>query len=128
MLLYTLRNSKYKLVINGEKYETKVLSFQGNYAKVSVTGVDYEIDIEQEARHTKETGPRSTSISTTIAKPAAPSLPTPKIVAPKKGEVLAPIPGTVLDIKVKVGQTVTSDDIVLILEAMKMESEIPAGI
>ena len=39
----------------------------------------------------------------------------------------APLPGTVLDIKVREGQNVDTNDIVLILEAMKMENEISAG-
>ncbi len=39
----------------------------------------------------------------------------------------APLPGTVLDIKVREGQNVDTNDVVLILEAMKMENEISAG-
>ena len=43
--------------------------------------------------------------------------------------ITAPMPGTVLDIKVNVGDTVANGDVLLILEAMKMENEImaPAG-
>ena len=40
--------------------------------------------------------------------------------------VIAPIPGVVLDIKVKVGQQVTKNEVVMILEAMKMENQIVA--
>ena len=38
--------------------------------------------------------------------------------------VTAPMPGNILDIKVNVGDTVNADDVVIILEAMKMENEI----
>lgn len=38
--------------------------------------------------------------------------------------IIAPIPGKVLSISVKKGQTVKADDLVLILEALKMENEI----
>ena len=49
--------------------------------------------------------------------------------AAKEGEdykdgILAPVPGKILDIKVKVGDTVKKGDLVLILEAMKMENEL----
>ena len=46
--------------------------------------------------------------------------------APAAGQtaVTAPMPGNILDIKVNVGDTVNADDVVIILEAMKMENEI----
>lgn len=40
--------------------------------------------------------------------------------------ITSPIPGTIWDIKVNVGQKVTDNEVVLTLEAMKMENEIPA--
>lgn len=54
------------------------------------------------------------------AAPAAPA------AAPAAGQtaVTAPMPGNILDIKVNVGDTVNADDVVIILEAMKMENEI----
>lgn len=51
----------------------------------------------------------------------------PKTVAPSEGTpVNAPMQGTILDVKVKVGDTVKSGDTLLILEAMKLENEIKA--
>ena len=38
----------------------------------------------------------------------------------------APMPGNILDVKVAAGQTVKQGDCLVILEAMKMENEIPA--
>ena len=40
------------------------------------------------------------------------------------GTVTSPMPGTILDVKVAVGQTVKEGDLLMILEAMKMENEI----
>ncbi|KAF5045468.1 Biotin-requiring enzyme [anaerobic digester metagenome] len=58
-----------------------------------------------------------------MATPAPKAAPAPS--GPVSGELLtAPMPGTILDIKVTEGQTVKAGDIVLILEAMKMENEI----
>lgn len=44
------------------------------------------------------------------------------------GNVTAPLPGYIVDVKVKEGESVKAGDVVLILEAMKMENEIPAPI
>ena len=64
------------------------------------------------------------------AKPAAaPAKPAPAAAAAPAGEgtpFKAPLPGTINDIKVAVGQQVNVGDVVLILEAMKMENEITA--
>lgn len=120
---------KYKLIIEGERYETKVVEYKSNYAKINVNGVDIEIDIERENTSKNiDTFPQTKSSST----PKPPSSPIAKETITKtpavdKGNVLAPIPGTVLDIIVKVKDHVRADDVVLILEAMKMESEINAG-
>lgn len=58
--------------------------------------------------------------------PAAPVAPAAPAAAPAAGQtaVTAPMPGNILDIKVNVGDTVNADDVVIILEAMKMENEI----
>ncbi len=58
-----------------------------------------------------------------VAAPAPAAAPA---AAPSAGQtaVTAPMPGNILDIKVNVGDTVSADDVVIILEAMKMENEI----
>ena len=57
--------------------------------------------------------------------PEAPAPAAPKAAGPVSGETIsAPMPGTILDVKVSEGQQVKAGDILLILEAMKMENEI----
>lgn len=58
--------------------------------------------------------------------PAAPAAPATPAASAGAANITAPMPGTVLDIKVTEGQAVKAGDTVLILEAMKMENEIPA--
>lgn len=95
---------------------------------VVVNGNTYEVEVE-------EVGGVVTSAPVPKAAPAAKTAPAPKAApapktapaaAPSEGEevVTAPMPGTVLDIKVSVGDTVSNGDVVIILEAMKMENEI----
>ena len=92
-----------------------------NY-KITVNGKEYNVDVE-------ETGSVSTPVNRPVQQAAAPvAAPkaAPKAAVAAQGDVVAPMPGKILDIKVKVGDTVKSGDILLILEAMKMENEIYA--
>ena len=87
---------------------------------VTVNGTVYEVGVE-------EIKPGAEGVSGSVVQmPAA----VPETEAPLKsagGETVeAPMPGTVLDIKVLEGQRVNSGDTLLILEAMKMENEIAA--
>ena len=81
--------------------------------KVNVNGTAYEVAIE---------------LMDGAAPAAAPAAaPTPAAAAPAGGEkVCAPMPGTILDVKVANGAAVKKGDILFILEAMKMENEIMA--
>ena len=94
---------------------------------ISVNGKTYEVDVE-------EVGGAPTAPVTAPAKaapaPAAPkAAPTPK-AAPVAGakQVKAPMPGTIVSVKVNVGDKVESGTLVAVLEAMKMENEIFAGV
>ena len=92
---------------------------------ITVNGKTYEVEVE-------ELGAVSQPTYKTPVKPSQSSAPK---AAPKTqpaqggaGAVSAPMPGTILDIKVTEGQTVKAGDILLILEAMKMENEIVAPV
>ena len=109
----------YKMKINGEKYDAKIKKYKSDQVIVEVNGIDYEIELEK-------TNQRKTEIvRSPKTQPALDVVKTPsKPVATSAGSVLAPIPGLVLQILVKEGDNVNTGDPVLILEAMKMESEI----
>ncbi len=79
--------------------------------RVTVNGTAYEIELEE----------------LTGAAPAAAAAPAPApaAAAPAGGEqVTSPMPGTILDVKVSQGASVKKGDVLMILEAMKMENEI----
>ena len=59
--------------------------------------------------------------------PSLPSCQAPDTGGPGKGALTAPIPGVVVEIKVRKGDTVSRGDTVAVIEAMKMENEIMAG-
>ncbi|HKL10671.1 MAG TPA: biotin/lipoyl-containing protein [Clostridia bacterium] len=97
---------------------------------ITVNGKAYEVEVEEiggvpEAPR----APRAAAPAPKAAAPAAaPAAPAPAAPAPAGGgtSVDCPMPGTVLDIKVSAGDEVKSGDVLLILEAMKMENEITA--
>jgi len=99
---------------------------------ITVNGKAYEVEVEEiggvpEAPR----APRAAAPAPRAAAPApapAPAAPAAPAAAPAGGgtSVECPMPGTVLDIKVSAGDAVKSGDVLLILEAMKMENEITA--
>lgn len=100
---------------------------------ITVNGKAYEVEVEEVggvASPVQRTAPRAAAPS--AAAPSAPAPAAPKAAAPSApiaegGEkVVSPMPGTIFDIKVAVGDTVSQGDVLLILEAMKMENEIMA--
>lgn len=105
--------------------------------KVLVNGQAYDVSVE-EVGASPQAGNRMTSpapVATPAAAPVAtpvaapvPTAPVQAVSAPVPGAltVKAPMPGTVMSFKVTVGQEVKRGDVLLILEAMKMENEIVA--
>ena len=118
---------EYKYIINGNEYSVNIEKIEGNQANVTVNGKAYDVEIEGKET-TKPTPAKPTTTTATSPKPAAAAAPKPTTTAPA-GEgtpFKAPLPGTIVDIKVTAGQQVAVGDVVLILEAMKMENEITA--
>lgn len=128
---------KYNFRINGHDYQVDVNSVEGGIADVTVNGTDYKVELADAvpapAQQAVRPAPQTVSTGTPAVTPAsratgqapqAAQAATP--TAPQgKGEVVtAPLPGVILDIKVKVGDAVKAGQTVAVLEAMKMENEI----
>ena len=80
--------------------------------RVTVNGTVYEVELEE------LTG------SAPVSAPAAPAAPAAS-AAPAAGEqICAPMPGNILAVNVTAGQAVKKGDVLMVLEAMKMENEI----
>lgn len=94
---------------------------------IKVDGVMHEVEVEElggsMAAAPSYVAPAATPAAAPTPAPAAPSAPK---AAAGAGSVVAPLQGTVQTIKVKVGDTVNAGDIVAVIEAMKMENDIPA--
>ena len=116
---------EYKYKINGNEYNVAVEELEGNKANVTVNGKSYQVELDR---------PAKPAVSKPVARPAAApaaapvaAAPAPK-AAPTAGGagIKAPLPGVILDIKVKVGDAIAKGQTVAILEAMKMENNINA--
>ncbi len=129
-----------KVVVDGNEYDIKVREDAG-YATVNAGGVAYRVQlppagaresgmtvhvdyrpfvVEIDGRLGAGAAPRERKASTTAVGSS--------VGAMVKGGVVAQIAGRILSIKVKVGDTVAKGDILLLLEAMKMENEIKSPI
>lgn len=106
---------KFNVVVNGEAFEVEIEEVGGNCSSApSVPAASAE-------------KPVSAPPKASAAPAAAPKPATPKLAASgAANEVTSPLPGTVLSINGKEGQTVNSGDVVMVIEAMKMENEIVA--
>ena len=93
---------------------------------VTLNGKNYEVEVEEtDAVITAVTdaAPAAPAAAAPVAPAAAPA---PAAAAAEGQKVLSPMPGTILSVNVNVGSSVKAGDILLILEAMKMENEIVA--
>lgn len=98
--------------------------------KVTVNGQSYDVSVEEVtagAAPAKASAPAAQTAPAAAPVQAAAPAPAPAS-APSAGSICvqAPMPGTVMSFKVTVGQQVKRGDVLLILEAMKMENEIVA--
>lgn len=97
---------------------------------VTVNGVAYNVTVEEGTGAAAASAPVAAApaaapapVAAPVAAPAAPAAPA---GAAGSVTVTAPMPGNILDVKVKAGDSVKAGDTLLILEAMKMENEISA--
>ncbi len=89
--------------------------------KIKVNGKAYEVELQE---ITQAQGNVEAPASVGTSAPVTASAPKATMVGGEK--VTAPMPGTIVDVKVRVGDSVAKGQLVAVLEAMKMETEILA--
>ncbi|MBR6981250.1 MAG: biotin/lipoyl-binding protein [Prevotella sp.] len=119
--------SKYQYKVNGVDYTVEIEDIEGKTAKVTVNGKPFEVELPEPVKAPS----RPKKVEAPTPAPAVPSTDQgrakkPKAAAGTGTKVLAPLPGTITDVKVNVGDTVKTGDTVIILEAMKMQNNIEA--
>jgi len=117
-----------KLDINGKEYTVAIEEFGSAQAVISVDGKKYTVGLKDLGEELKiETVQKSGSTPPAAASVKASGQPA--AVSHSSGgssEVLAPLPGLIINVLVKTGDTVKSGQKIMIMEAMKMENDINA--
>lgn len=138
--------AKYEYKVKGVDYVVEIQDVEGNIANVTVNGIPFEVEMKQPVKSSKQkvkltdgqnnisassaasAGSAAGSSSAGSSSAASPdSASSSKQATPAAGKpVVAPLPGTINEIKVKVGDKVNAGDTVVVLEAMKMQNNIDA--
>lgn len=122
--------NKYQYKVKGVDYEVEIAEVEGNIAKVNVNGIPFELELQKPinaAKHPTMNTPKvSAPQPVAPVQAAAPSQQAqqPATPAGAGNAVKAPLPGTITEIKVQVGQQVGIGETLLVLEAMKMQNNI----
>ena len=126
---------RYKIAVEDSKFDIEVGEIQAGVAEVAVNGQAYQVNIENFAEVAAGSGIQMRKKMTAAPSTAAGSAPHAEIPAAAAmspnlggGAVVAPIPGLILQIKVKVGDVVSAGQVVAIMEAMKMENNISSNV
>ena len=110
---------KFKFKINGNEYGVEIKSIEDNIASIEVNGTPYNIEIESEVKKTK---------TPTLVRKVEPA----KVENIQKKEsgsstpIKAPLPGKIMTVSAKSGDIVKKGDVLLVMEAMKMENNVMA--
>jgi biotin carboxyl carrier protein len=121
---------KYRIKINESFYEVEIKSMQKGKIPVIVNGIDYEVEIEKPESPfaTGEVRAKNAELATGLKPILSEGISKREAPASGKGDVLAPMPAKVIEVNVEAGDKVKSGDVLLKLEAMKMENEVRAPI
>ena len=137
--------AKYEYKVKGVDYVVEIQDIEGNIANVTVNGIPFEVEMKQPVKSSKQkvkltdgqnnisassvasAGSAAGSSSAASSAASSDSASSSKQATPAAGKpVVAPLPGTINEIKVKVGDKVNTGDTVVVLEAMKMQNNIDA--
>ena len=136
------KDMKYQYTVKGVDYEVEIQDIEGNIANVTVNGIPFEVEMKQPVKAGKQkvklggtanegassssSAPQSAKASADLQSAASSGQTGDAGKAASGKPVVAPLPGTINEIKVKVGDKVNAGDTVVILEAMKMQNNIEA--
>ncbi len=121
--------NKYQYKVQGVDYDVEIEEVEGNVAKVIVNGIRFDVEMKQPINPASTLKKVRVEAPKPVARPAAPAAaptaaPAAPVAAGTGSPIKAPLPGTIIDMKVNVGDTVKVGDVLLVLEAMKMQNNI----
>lgn len=120
---------EYKLKINGNDYAVAIKNMEDTSAEVVVNGTPYVVDVEGMRVQAASKTPKivqPTSVPSGDSHPAVQTTSSPAKTAAGAGGIKSPLPGVILDVSVREGDSVKVGQHLILLEAMKMENNIDA--
>lgn len=112
---------EFKYTIDGKEYNVAIASIdENNVADITVNGESYKVQLEKEAEPEK----KKVVLGQPVAAESEEAAPTANVNT--SNAIKAPLPGTITQICVEVGQEVKAGDTLVVLEAMKMANNIEA--
>lgn len=112
---------KFKYTIDGKEYNVAIASIdENNVADITVNGESYKVQLEKEAEPEK----KKVVLGQPVAAESEDAAPAANVNT--SNAIKAPLPGTITQICVEVGQEVKAGDTLVVLEAMKMANNIEA--
>ncbi|MBU2647099.1 acetyl-CoA carboxylase biotin carboxyl carrier protein subunit [bacterium] len=128
---------KYEITINQKAYSVLVKKFTSENAELEINGKPYAVKLDGPIKTIAGSGQPAVSAVPAVSSPQVAQTPvssiSPQPTAPQPAavaggdSVTAPIPGSILEILVKVGDSVETGQTVVKMEAMKMENDINAA-
>lgn len=111
---------RFKFAISGNNYDVEVKKFDNGKARIEVNGTCYNVELHKQ----ENTSKTPILVRSRVKNPAGSDRIHKSLSSTFK--VVAPLPGNIMQIAVKVGDTVAKDDMLLMYEAMKMENKLLA--
>jgi len=113
---------KYKFTIHGNKYDVSILNVEENIIEMEVNGSIYNVEVDKSIQTVKT--PRLVRARVVPSTDTTPSEGTGVKASKGFGKIKAPLPGTILNIHCKQGDSIKIGQKLITLEAMKMENNI----
>lgn len=116
----------YKFKINGTEYSVDINEVEGQEISLDVNGTPYKVTVDKEMKQKQVV--MQTRKAPQVAAAAGGSVQKSAPAAAAGSKVTTPLPGTILDVFVNVGDKVKAGQTVVLLEAMKMENNIETDV
>ncbi len=112
---------KFEFTVAGNRYNVELKEFEDSVATIEVNGTTYEVEVHQEVKKSSKT-PKLVR-KEVVRKPGEGAVPTKGAGA---GALKAPLPGNIFKIDVAAGDVVQKGQVLIVMEAMKMENNVLA--
>lgn len=118
--------TNYRVTINGQDLDISLIRRQGSNLSFTVGADQYTVNVEACLEDFPLNNPKNAVISREIVSNTKQTS-APSSAVSQAGTILAPMPGIIVSIAAKEGQIVAAQDVLLVMEAMKMENNITAS-